>query len=419
MGGLLMLKTNHHNLKVNVYNGIFAAIAINLVNPYYAKFAQRLGASDYQIAFLDSWPAFISIFVLIPGALILENFGSKHKTTSKIMLAHKVFFLILAFLPFVPSVHKPLLFIFFVGLMNFPGSIYSMGYQSCIADIFEPSERNTAMSMRNKYSDLFRLIITFISGQLLTKLPQSNSEAIILYQIFFAIAFIFGVLEYKSFTKFAFSTPVPQEIQNTRTKKAFFKTFVNGMTFVKENRRFQLFLICSLIFHFGWQMGWPIFNIYTIKYLNANEAWLAAISIASGSASILTASLWGRFSDKYGYTLSIVIATFGMSITPILYVFSSSLILLVVFNVLIGISITGTVLFLFNMLLEVTPSENRTTIISIYNTLIAISATIAPIIGVTILKSTSITFTLILVGALRMLGCLSFYFRKKWDQQMS
>ena len=172
-------------------------------------------------------------------------------------------------------------------------------------------------------------------------------------------------------------------------------------------------MACSLTFHFGWQMGWPLFNIFMIKTLGANEAWLSAISIASGLSSIATSTLWAKFSDKYGNTLTIAIATFGMSITPILYALSNSIWMLVVFNIIIGISIAGTILVLFNMLLEVTPTKNRTTIVSIYNTFIAVSATIAPIVGVTLKNFTNIKTALIIVGCFRLLGSFTFYLRKK------
>src|SRR5690606_37374317 len=77
------------NLQINIYNGIALAIATNLVNPYFAKFAMRLGATDYQLAYLNSWPAFVSIFALIPGALLIEALGNKQRSTQWIMLIHK------------------------------------------------------------------------------------------------------------------------------------------------------------------------------------------------------------------------------------------------------------------------------------------------------------------------------------------
>lgn len=408
---------NSKNLSVNVYNGIALAVAINLVNPYYAKFAERLGANDYQMAYLNSLPAFISLFALIPGAIFIDLFGNKLKSTTWIMLLHKLFFLVIAFVPLMNGVSKPWLFILLIAFMNLPGSIYTMGYQSSIGDIFSPSERGLAMGLRNRYSDIFRLLITFISGVLLS-IPKDDNQVILLYQIFFVVSFAIGLLEVYTFSKFTVSgvnvLSDQPKVRASKEKylqglKSILQAFKVSLTFSLIDKVFKQFLVASLIFHFGWQMGWPLFNIYTITKLGANEAWLSAISIAGGFTSILTATQWAKFADKRGNTLAAVLATFGMSITPFLYVLSDSLFMLVVFNVLIGFSITGTVLILFNLLLEATPSQNRTTIIALYNTAIAVSATVAPILGVWIMQQTSLDFSLIVTGVLRFLGCFAFF----------
>jgi len=404
---LFKQKFGSKNIKINVYNGIALAIAINLVNPYYAKFAERLGANDYQMAYLNSLPAFVSLFALIPGAIFIDLFGNKLKSTTWIMLVHKLFFLIIAFVPMLSGVSKPWLFIILIALMNLPGAIYTMGYQSSIGDIFTPSERGLAMGLRNKYSDVFRLGITFFSGIMLS-LPQNDQQVILLYQVFFVLSFLIGLLEVYTFSKF--------KTTHTETIKRDSMDFSKIMHAFKESLRFSVtdsvfikFMVASLLFHFGWQMGWPLFNIYTITKLGANEAWLSAISIAGGVASIATATQWAKFADKKTNAFAAFVATFGMSVTPFLYVLSDSLFMLVLFNLLIGFSITGTVLVLFNLLLEATPSQNRTTIIALYNTVIAISATIAPIFGVWIMEHTSLDWSLIITGLFRFLGCFAFF----------
>lgn len=405
------------NITINVYNGIALAVAINLVNPYYAKFAERLGASDYQMAYLNSLPAFISLFALIPGAIFIDLFGNKLKSTTWIMLLHKLFFLIIALVPMIDGISKPWLFILLIAFMNLPGSIYTMGYQSSIGDIFSPSERGLAMGLRNRYSDIFRLLITFISGVLLS-IPKNDSEIILLYQLFFVVSFVIGLFEVYTFSKFTavgVNVLADQSVVHTSNDKykqglkKILHAFKVSLTFSLTDKVFKQFLVASLIFHFGWQMGWPLFNIYTITKLGANEAWLSAISIAGGITAIMTATQWAKFADKRGNTLAAVIATFGMSVTPFLYVLSDSLFMLVLFNVLIGFSITGTVLILFNLLLEATPSQNRTTIIALYNTAIAVSATVAPIAGVWIMQQTSLDISLLITGALRFLGCFAFF----------
>lgn len=398
--------TQNPNININILNGIALAVATNLVNPYYAKFAERLGATDYHIAYLNSLPAFVSLFALIPGAIFLDVFGNKMKSTTWMMLLHKVFFLLIAFVPVVAGVSKPWLFVILIALMNLPGAIYTMGYQSGIGDIFTPRERGQAMGLRNRYSDIFRLLITLLSGILLS-LPKSDGQVILLYQLFFIASFAVGILEVITFTKFSSSYETDGHTDPDYFKRIS-RALKESITFSVTNKSFKRFMIASLIFHFGWQMGWPLFNIYTITKLGANEAWLSAIAIASGLTSILTATGWARFADNKGNRTAAVVATFGMSTTPFLYVLSESLTMLVVFNILIGFSITGTTLVLFNLLLEATPKKNRTTIISIYNTVIAISATVAPVIGVWLMRQTTLEWSLIITGTLRFLGCMAF-----------
>ncbi|OJV66872.1 MAG: hypothetical protein BGO41_05510 [Clostridiales bacterium 38-18] len=400
------------NIRFNIYNGIALAISTNLVNPYFAKFAERLGANAYAIASLNSLPAFISLFALIPGALFIDALGNKIKSTATLMLVHKLFFLMMAALPLFDIPNKAWLFVILVAIMNLPGSIYTMGYQSSIGDLFSPRNRGIAMSLRNKYADLFRLFVTFLSGFLLT-FPKSNHTIIALYQVFFVLSFVFGLWEVYTYKKFDTSSCDSYNLSSkARNKSSVLKDTFSSLKFAMSHTLthvpYRSFLISSVLFYFGWQMGWPLFNLYTIQYLGANEAWLSAISIASGVASITTATLWAKFADRFGYPLAAFIATFGMSITPFLYVLSKSLSMLVLFNLLIGFSITGTTLVLFNLLLETTPNENRTTVIAFYNTIIAISATVTPLIGVWIMDQSSIQTALCITGGFRFLGCFSF-----------
>ncbi|WP_113673928.1 MFS transporter [Vallitalea guaymasensis] len=395
-----------YNIKVNIYNGIAFSISINLVKPYFAKFAERLGGNDYHFALLNSLPALLSVFAFLPGALMIESAKSKTKITSKFLLAQKLIYLLIVTVPFLGSVNKPFLFVLLIGLMNFPGSIAIMGYQSSMGDIFIPRNRGRAMSLRNRYSDFSRLIISFISGQALTLIPKTPQQTIILYQIFFFIAFVFGIIEFIMLLRFK-----NRQDKEEVVKEKYFTLFLETVKDIPKQKKLITFIICSLMFHFGWQMGWPLFSIYSIKILHANESWLSIMTIVNGGCSIIASTRWAKFADKKGNSLALALATMGMAITPLLYVLSKSLLQLVIFNILVGIATAGTILILFNLLLEVTPDKNRTIYIAIYSILINISATIAPLFSVWLKDMTSIYFTLILVAILRLIGSIAFFIR--------
>ncbi len=391
-----------YNKKINILNGILAAVVTNLVNPYYSKFAERLGATDYQIAYLTSLPHFISILAFIPGAILIESLSNKQKTIGGTMLLHKIFFLFIAIIPFL-NVNQASLFVLMIGLMNLPGSIGTMGYQASMGDVFCIKERGEAMGLRNKYSSFVGIIITFISGKLLTSIPKTDKDTIKLYQIFFIIAFIVSVFEVISFFKFkGFTNKNKKESNYLSSLKQVLKEIPN-------NKKFLLFTFASLFFHIGWVGAQPLFNIYTIKILKADENWLAAISIASAISSIWTYTKWPKWADKNGNNVTLAIAIIGMGVTPLLYAVSNQIWLLVLFNVLIGVSVAGTVLLLFNILLEIIPNENRTIYIAIYNTLIAIISGISPILGVKVMDMTNIYIALIAVAVIRLASSIFFY----------
>lgn len=393
-----------YNININIINGIMAALVLNLVSPYYAKFAERLGASDYHIAQIWSLPALISVFALIPGAILIESFKNKKRITGIIMFINRLFYFIIAFVPFIDAKYRPLVFVLLVGIMNLPGSIAASGFQSTVGDIFEGEVLGRAMALRNKYSSIFGMAASYIAALIITKVPKTDEQTILVYQILFVITFLAGLGEVFSYFKFKIIKKSQKE-SDTR----FIDSFKETVKQIPSEKMYLIFTGCSLIFYFGWQMGWPLFSIYTIKNLNANEVWLGVINIASSISSILTYTLWAKFANKKGSNYALFIATIGMSITPFLYAMSRSINELILFNILIGISVAGTTLILFNMLIEVTPSKNRTVYIAIYNTLINLSATISPNIGVFIKESTNIHTALIITGLVRFLGSIAFF----------
>ncbi len=399
----MSLDSNHkYNNRINIINGILATIATNLVNPYYSKFAERLGATDYQIAYLTSLPHFVSILAFIPGAIIIESLSNKQKTIGSTMLLHKFFFLFIAIIPFL-NVNQASLFVLMIGLMNLPGAIGNMGYQSSMGDVFSIKERGEAMGLRHRYASFIGIIITFISGKLLTSIPKTAEDTIKLYQIFFVIAFIVSVFEVISFFKFK------GFVAQSKKESNYLDSLKQVLKEIPNNKRFLIFTFASLFFHIGWVGAQPLFNIYTIKVLKANETWLAAISIASAISSIWAYTRWPKWAEKNGNSPTLAIAIIGMGITPILYAISSQIWLLVIFNILIGISVAGTVLLLFNILLEIIPNENRTIYIAIYNTLIAVISGISPILGVKLMDITNIYIALIVVAVIRLTSSIFFY----------
>lgn len=392
-------KYNNH---VNVMNAIFAAAALNLVSPFYSKYAQRLGGGDFHIALLTALPYLVSFFSYIPGSLMFESLPDKKKTLCTNMLIQKVFLFAIACIPFFPGNHA-LTFVCLIGAMNFFGSISNMGYQALIGDIFEPRDRGMAMGRKNRASSIVGILMTLLSGQLLHHIPNNDSQILNLYQIFFFMAFVFALVE----TYFCYQFKgIPTVNEVKKNKPALLRSVLKD---IPSQKRYLMFILAAGIFYIGWIGAQPLFSIYTIKILGATEGWLSLIAITNATASILAYTKWAKLADKIGNPMALTLSIIGMGITPLLYAIASEIWMLVIFNILIGISVSGTTLCMFNILLEITPSTNRTVYLAIYNTIIAVIAGVSPLLFAKLMTVSGMTFALILAAFMRLFATVFFY----------
>lgn len=395
------------NRNINVINGIFLALAVNLTKPYNAKFALRLGGSDYHVAMISSLPAIVAALSLIPLSIWIERAEDQQKRTAALMLTHKLFYLAMALLPFFHGIDQAAIFVLCVGLMNLPFAASQLGHQTCVGIVFSQEERATAMSLRNRASDFARLIVMVVTGQLMLWIPRSNQDFIHLYQVFFLLAFLIGLGEVITFRMFK---GVPLKKAGEMISENPLKEVIKRLPGEKD---FLVYSGCALIFYFGWQMGWPLFSLYQIQNLGADEFWLSVISIIASLFSILSVAFWARLADRKGNRTVIVITTFLMALTPVVFTVTKSLPMMAALQAIPGTATSGTLLVLFNSLLEVTPEKNRTIYMAIFTTATYISASIAPVFSVWVKNQTTIFIALLITGGVRLAGSLALYLRQK------
>jgi len=392
----------NHNYKFNIYNGIYAVLAMNLVSPFIGVWALGLGASNLQIGLISSLPPLIGLVAMLPGAFFVDRFTTKRKVTGAFIFFHRLFFVFLALTPVLPA-HQIWFLVIVNGLMNFPGSIANVAWQSFIAGAIPAQDRARAFAHRNRLTSLFGIAITLIAGQIFRIVPEARLN--MLYQVFFITAFLFALLEVWSHLQMR--EAIVEEVKEKPSLSV-------GQTFkaIASSRPYVIFCICSLVFHFGWQMAWPLFSIHQVRNLGADETWVSIINVVNGAAAFMTYGVWRRFIERKGNHLALAFAALGISVCPFMYAMSTSLLHVVAINALVGMAIAGINLALFNSLLDEVPDEGRTIFIASYTMLIYASAAIAPMIGIALLNRwNSMFIALIIAGSLRMLGTGTFFIR--------
>lgn len=385
--------------------GIIGAIILNLTNPFFSMFAKRMGAGDYHIGLLSSLPALVGILALIPGALIVDRQKDKKKIVGYLILFYGLMYSLGALTPYLGQ-FRVIVYIVVIALLNWPYSVYNISWQSFFSDVFTPGSRNLAYTKRGKYAMLFGMITFLMGGLILSYIPQTDWERIIVYQIFFIASFGLSIVQ-KCFLFNVDGYSIPEKRITSKPGEALSLSF----KFLVHSKQFRSFVIISFLFHISWQMSWPLFFIYQVDYLHANEAWISYINVANGLAGVLTFSFWNRMIDRKGGRFVVIIGALGLAINPFLTVMSKSLIMLLLVNILTGLLFPAFQLAIFDNLLEVVPRENKTLNIALYTTLTSVSNFIAPLIGVAIYKHTSIVFAMVLDGCLRLFASGLFLLR--------
>jgi MFS family permease len=380
------------NEKLSIYNGVASTVVVSISNNYFSLFAiSVLGASNYQVGLISSLPQFIGMFAMIIGSVILNRLEEKKKFTALSILFTRFFVLLMGFIMFVPPEYRSWVFVLLVGFMNFPGSFATLSWQSFIGDLIPDERRNGFFSERNRVVTIVGMITTFIIGILLQQFDKSNPSP---FLFLFFFAFVFGAIEvFYLFKHHETKTVKKQKPKNERKRQL-------NLDFIKD-KRFVTFLICSLYFNFTWQMAWSLFNIYQIKDAHATGLWISLFTVANQISQVISYKWWGKMADKHSNAKMLIFVALGMACAPILTVLSTNLYYLVAINFFTGAFVAGTVLILFNQLLEVTNEDNRSSYIANYNVLLAIIGFVAPQVGVFLLEISNINLAMTISSILR------------------
>jgi MFS family permease len=394
------LKFNE-NEKLSIYNGLASTAATNMVNGYIPLFAIGvLGATNQQIGLIVSLPSIIGMLALIPGAIWLNRVQSKKNFVVFSTLLTRLLFSLILFVPFLGSPYAAWALVILIALLNFPGALSGLSWQSMIGDLVPEKRRGDFFSSRNRYNTIAAMAVTFGTGVFL---QQFDKDSALPYQVLFIAAFLFAVLE----IYYLFKHKEPNDIKkDVRTDEKCRKLSLN----VYKQRPFLAFVISALLFGFSAQMAWSLFSIYQIKEANATALWLSLFSVTNQLAQIISIKWWANAADRRGNSFVLFIAAAGMATAPALTMLSTNLVYLTLINLWIGLFVSGTNLLLFNQLLKASPENDRTNYIANYNFLLSIVGFIAPQVGVLLLNGFGMNAAMNLISLFRMIAAFSFLF---------
>lgn len=360
--------------------GLLAAVVGNLATGYTQMFASRMGATDNQIGYISALPQLLALLVLIPGALLATRSRDRRRPVEIAIILYGILYGIAGLSPWLGN-YRVWFLIGAISLANAPVALYNATWQSYFSDIVPVESRNSYYTRRTSMIFFAGIIVVQIIGIILGS-AKTEEFRIWLYQSCYWLAFIIAVVQMRVLRR-------APGIVSAQVSTGWRDLLAAGREMI-QCRAFVLFCLISLLFHFGWYLSWPLFFINQVTFLGANETWISLIAVPANIVQWLTARPWGRFIEKHGIRLTLVIGSIGLAINPMLAVLAAylpdgwKLPGMMILNLVTGVTFSAFMLSILQCMLEVVPVKYRTINISVYTTLLLIMNTIGPIVGVRI-----------------------------------
>jgi MFS family permease len=383
------------NIWIYIMYGLLFDTAANLWRPFALPFLNRLGGTEFHITLLNSLPGLVAAIVLLPGALLFRRFANQKRATAAFILVSRALILVLVLIPALPPYVRPMLFVVMLGLMNFPDALSQTSLQSFLGTVFNGNTRGQAIALRTKFGQAIIPVVSIITGLVITFVPRTEEQRMLLYQIFFVIAFGIGVWEVIMFNRLKVEEQ-PTKPQKSDTR-GIFRT-------IRKDKRFLIFFFPAILFVFTWQAGWTLFAFHQIRVLQATELWFALFALSAGISAFLSGGFWQKWLRKYGNNTIFVISGLLLAANTFLAPFVPNVQMMVVLSFFTGFSAIGINTALLNGVLEATPDENRMVYLAFYNTIVNVSLFIAPFFAHTLYTLWGNFNALFIVSGLRVLA---------------
>ncbi len=379
--------------------GLLYDAVFNLIRPFGATFLTRVGGGAAEIFFYNSTPALFSAIILLPSILIVRALGDAGKGGLVFLGLSRFFIALTALVPFLPPQARAWGFIILSSLTGMADAAGQSALQAYIGQAIAGSERAKALSRRLAAGQTTVVITLVVSALVLRVLPSLGIELILLYQCLFLCAFVLSLVELRSYRALIRSGGVHGLTTGLRL----------SLKRMLGDKRFLSFAGCSLLFHFGWQLGWPIFSVWQVSYLKADELWLGIFTLVGSLVMFGAYPVWRRIIDKRGLGFALGMATLGQALNPVLIALSNTLPLQALCQVSTAFFTAGVSVSLLAGLLASSPDGgDRISYAAAYNTALYVCQVVSQQIGLLIYRATSIRAAMFIDSGLRVFGAAAF-----------
>lgn len=362
------------SLRYSIWDGIFSAMMAGVGDVYLIPYGIALGATPAQVAFLASVPALIASVVQIKSAGITQSIGSRTKLISRMVFFHALAWLPIIAIPYLfnktgDSHLAPWLLLGAVIVFVGCGTFSTAAWQSLMSDTIPVYKRGRYFGWRNRLQGIMTVSVSVCAGLVLHYFGKNE---IVGFTVILTFAMICRFIAWGCLTQMA------EPFRHTAHDEYFsFTDFLKGM----KTRNFARFVLFISLMSFVVNISAPLLPVFLLKDLRFDYVnYMLVVTVASLSGFMFQ-SLWGKYADRLGNWNVLKTAGWGVSLIPLLWLFSQRIPYLVVVQLFAGASWGGFNLLMTNFIMEAVSPEKKIRCISYFNVVNTFSVFLGAALG--------------------------------------
>jgi hypothetical protein len=379
-------------------------VAIGLVNaatPFLPVFLTRLGADNFEVGLLTSMPAITGLLLAVVIGRFLQsrrNIVPWYSLSRLLTVLPYTLTGVVTF--FVPPDHLVRAVLIIWALATIPQAVVSVCFTVVMNSVAGPGHRYELMSRRWSVLGLTTSIFVALAGNALDQIGFPFN-----YQVVFIGLSLGGILSYIVSNRI----DLPDNIAVTPTHGLPLDARIREILgLVWGEKEFLHLSIQQFIFFSGTALSVPLFPLYYVHVVQANNAWIGAFSMAQSAVLLLGYFLWTRWSRLRGGRFVLLWTTFGLTLYPLAVALTQNEPLLLLIVAAAGIFQAGLDLVFFDELLQTVPPQHSATFISVAQSMQYLATIFAPLFGTWLSTFIGIGGALIVSSALRFTGFALF-----------
>lgn len=368
----------------NLDLGFATAFGTLVTGTFLVGFIKYLGGSDIWIGLLAAVPSLLGI-LQIPGGIWGRGFASYKPFVMVGGSIWRALYLPLIVLPFLPLANELKLWILATCIATAAAAVLIVSpiYNDWLAEMVPPSSRGWYFSRRNAVGTGVGATVGVIGALILDAFRRNDQEGAG-FSTIFALGIVCATASLAMYLRMR-DIPRPNPVKQTVREgtRAF------GIPFKDAN--FRRVLVFFAIFVAGQSFAGNLFSAFALESLDLPFTIIQGAGFMHAAGNLLSARMWGFLADKYGNKPILTLVGFGLTLTPVMWLFCypgrdvHNAVVLLTSHLFVGVVWAGVALCQFNLLLATAKPEERSTYIGVGLGTQAIIGGISPLLGAAML----------------------------------